>query len=315
MSDVSSYKGARNQSEIFTWYLSIVGDPTRSPSAESEVFRNIRRRLLQVHGLGWRLVMTGENSPADRAGIDFIWENGFDTWFPLDCTSMHKTTTPRLISTILVVNAPSCDGGGVLTQSKIAFAEQLIRLTEQQPILRHSTLSYPSIKPTRNQLPELKKFQQGLLKNSSGPSGELYREWAERLRKSIGFSLLSERKSSLNIRQLVTTSIQAGVRVYLDSVLGTAKLQPLKATWLRNHHVSFSVSADTLYVSDSSQNVLGLVGMISREFDAQYFQYLKGATTAAQRDELMQGKRNFAGKGLPSVIHFVLDVVEAKSHV
>src|SRR5581483_11471049 len=82
--------------ELVTWYQDTLKLPEGALDLEvaDEQLAHaaaVRLRLLQLVKAGWSLTVSEDESPADKAGIDFIWQHRRHGWFALDAKAVSST--------------------------------------------------------------------------------------------------------------------------------------------------------------------------------------------------------------------------------
>jgi hypothetical protein len=311
--EMSCRKGHKNQAELYRWYLA-TDQAARVALSEDPELRELQlagRALFAVRQQGWKLTATAEKSPADQAGIDWIWEHPSKGWFPIDCTAQGKLDKSRLVHLVFMENMETREGGGLTAGTKIDLAELLVGLTKSTPLLTRSLLAPPAVEPVRDSSAHLARFQAALFALKRHQYGELFLEWANELNKAVRYlAACQDSENDLGL-DLIQSLITDGVRQYFALALANRPLPVTRQGFTRGFSLSWSAASDTLVLGRSeSANVRGLSQMINCRFDSAYFAKVQraGSATAA----LLQAKRGFAARGLEFVVHFLLDALEQK---
>lgn len=308
---MSQKNGSKYQLELLRTYQTACDTGLDGGGHETDAeilrFRRARSSLCEARRRGWQLTMTAELSPADRVGIDFVWEHPLYGWYPIDCTAMYKGNVPRLINLATVESASTQDGGGVALLSRIEFVELLVRLSRETPFLTRSLIEPPDREAARDSEAEaaVRNFQRKLEELSRGAGGALCREWAERLNKAVGYFTASRRGVGTFNAAVVQSAIDDGVEQFFAIVSSGRSLPVNQMSLSRGRQLTYSPNQDTLYLGDTSYPELrGFSTAAQQRFEARYLTMVQGGRFS---EEMIQVKRLFSSNGLQFVVHFVLD--------
>lgn len=310
---MSCRKGHKNQAELYRWYLA-AEQAARVALSEDPELRELQlasRALFAVRQQGWKLTATAENSPADQAGIDWIWEHPGKGWFPIDCTAEGKPDKSRLVHLVFMDNMETKEGGGLTAGTKIDFAALLVGLTKSSPLLTRALLAPPAVEPVRDSSVHVARFQAALFALKRHQHGELFQEWAGELNKAVRYlAACRDSENDLGL-DLIQSLIKDGVREYFALALAKRSIPVNRQGFTRGFSLSWSANSDILVLGRlESANVRGLSQMINRQFDSAYFAKVQRAGNATAA--LLQAKRGFAARGVEFVVHFLLDGLEQK---
>jgi len=312
--DSVSTQGLKNQAELYRWIAAAVTEPGEQsiPTGSGELHRRLydsKKGLREAYANGWRLTITKDGSPADKAGSDFIWENARGDWWPLDCTARVKHDKPQLITLLLVQNALVQDGRGLTLDCKIACAEVLINLTKTPAVLNRTFLQPPQTEPVADLRQALTNFQNALISLKSRANGELFEEWARNLKKAIGRQLSREQTSTSVTKNWIQSTIREAVDCFIAGEVRGERSVPQRS-FGRQKGISYRQEIDTLLTGDDSlPQVTNLSKMIIGQFDASYHALIKSQGLS---EKMIRTKRSFAATGLTLVLHLLLDNLEQK---
>lgn len=315
-------KGHQLQDELFRWYLVIFSENFGSRGASAvEGLNALKHHVEVLIRDGWTLSMSADDSPADKAGVDFIWENPSRGWFPLDAKAMGQTSC-RLITRVQVGN--NTDAGEykqLRYEDKMAFLEQLVTLARTGQPIDHDCCPPPGVTAMApaQLLEELRKLQRQLERSTS--CDERLGEWAVALRKAIGY-LLSQKRGGAS--EGATSTAQKMIASAIDAFFGSyfnnnnsnfaSQCMRLQPCLRRSDRLQYQVTGDIIKTTVGNAQELvvlsGLAVLIRKRFEARYSE-LCGRHGAV--DWLMQRKRTFETKGVECVIHNILDAFQRQT--
>mgnify|MGYP003384442949 CR=1 FL=1 len=311
----SQPKGLRSQHELYRWFRNIVQTPVSDLPAESATQARFNSAVLAVQKSlqnGWNLQMSGENSPADKAGVDFVWSNRAQgVWFALDTTYKDKVGVPSLINLVKLANSSDIIASRLSFESNMGFLELLVRLSRETPVLTYSELPPPEMAAVADLRKSLESFQAQLAKIGTRPASAQFAEWAHYLKGAIGFQGKAD-TGRFNVDQsLIDYAIGVGVEAFLNARKGGCPDFD-RGSFQRGKHISYSQNADTLHVSDPANPVWsGIRDLVQQQFDKEYTLLVE--MDKGGLDLLLITKQMFSAQGANWVIHHILDVIEAKS--
>lgn len=311
----SQSKGMRGQCDLFRWFRTtvsteIVGLPAQSVSTAR--FNSAVRAVQKLLQSGWTLEMSGENSPADKAGVDFVWANKRQgVWFPLDTTYKDKVGTPSLIHLVKLADANDIVGGRLSFQANIAFLELLTQLAQKPAVLRFDELPPPEMAAVANLRQSLESFKTRLANIGARPGKTEFLEWAHYMNGAICYQGKAD-TGRFNVDQgLIDYAIGEAVKAFLNARKGGCPDFD-RGSFQRGKHISYSETADTLHVSDPANPIWpGIRDRVQQVFDKEYAALVKIENGGLQL--LLIAKQMFSAQGASWVIHHILDVIEAKS--
>ena len=277
---------------------------------------DVQNSLKSVIERGWNLIMTDEGSPADKAGIDFIWYHPQFGWFPIDTTAMNKVGIPDLIHIATIQNAQGRGECKMLrAEDKTRFVELLVRLSESTPYLTGALLP-PSLKARGNARKALIAFQKRLEERSAEDNGELFSEWAAHLRKAIGYECEMNKRAQkpqiADFRGFLVEVIQKHIRIFMEQGIGIKRLRGVREAkpFARDYSICYHPSTDILATPEpSTPQVQGLGRLIDTLFSQAYGE---AVAESGLSDSLIAKKRFFDGRGKEEVIHAALDALERR---
>ena len=312
-------KGHQLQDELHRWFLLVTRENT-SDSAQNTVpgLNALKHHVEVLIRDGWTLTMSADNSPADKAGVDFIWENPSRGWFPLDSKAVGQTSC-RLIQHVQVGNNNDAGEYGQLRyEDKLAFLEQLVNLARMAQPISHALVPPPSsaAMSTAELLENVTKLQKQLQRASS--KDRRYNDWAAALRGAIGFLSAQKRggpseDALKEARGVIASAIDAFFAAYFNdkNAMFASKCMYLQPCLQRSGRLTYQFTGDTFkaIAGKSNEQVVfsGLAGLIKQRFEARYAE-LVGQHRGA--DWLIQRKRTFETKGVECVIHNILDAFQ-----
>ncbi len=312
-------QGHRLQDELFRWYLSLTSENTGSGTSMAVPGLNALKHHMEVLIRdGWTLSISADNSPADKAGVDFIWANPSRGWFPLDAKAVGQTSC-RVINQVYVSNNKDAGEYKQLRyEDKLAFLEQLVALSRKGCPISHDSCTPPSVTASAQsrQLEDLKALQRQLEKASS--RDDRLGEWAVALRKAIGYLLAQTRGgpsegATSSAQKLITSAIEAFFGSYFNhnNTVFASHCMRLQPNLRRTERLQYQFTGDIFKATVGNAQELvvfsGLAQLIRNRFEARYTE-LVGKHSGA--DWLMQRKRTFETKGVECVIHNVLDAFQ-----
>lgn len=321
MSQVKA-KGHRLQDELYRWYLLVFRENTCG-SAQNLVpgLNALRHHVEVLIKDGWQLAMSADNSPADKAGVDFIWENPSRGWFPLDAKAMGQTSC-RLISHVHVGN--NTDAGEykqLRHEDKLAFLEQLVKLARTGRPVSHSCCLPPGVTAMSSAqlLEELKKLQKQLATSAS--CDERLGEWSVALGKAIGYLNAQKRggaseEATKTAQKTIASAIDAFFGLYFNgnNTIFASQCMRLQPALRRSDRLQYQVTGDIIKATVGNAHELvvlsGLAALIKKRFEARYLELVDKHRSA---DWLIQRKRTFETKGVECVIHAVLDAFQRQA--
>ncbi len=265
-----------------------------------------RRKLMRLINLGWVLEVSAENTPCDKAGIDFTWKNErLDVWHAIDCTAMIKQGVPQLINVFLI----ELEYGGPSMECKTNFLELLVNLTEAAG-LKLSLLPPPAMVVVKDLKKEIEAFQTRLYDLAKQTGNKLFTEWADYLHKAVGFqNVASSGRFHIGV-ELIDDAIAKAVTAFLDArKSGCPDFDG--GSFQRGGRLSYSPNTDSLHVQDPANPIWpNMTNRIQACFDTQYARLIKIDCSAGPF--LIVIKQIFCAQGIGWVINHVLDVIEAK---
>jgi len=308
-------KGLRSQAELFRWFRSIVQTPAidLQPGVGNTRFCSAILAVQNAIRNGWTLSMSGENSPADKAGVDFVWANNRQgVWHALDTTYKEKVGTPSLIHLVKLVNVSDIIGSRLSAETNIGFLELLVKLSRDTNALHSAELPIPEMGTVADLRKSLESFQARLAKIGSRPASYEFAEWAVYLNGAIGYQGKADKGQFTIDQSLVDFAIGSAVEAFLNARKGGCPDFD-RGGFQRGKHISYSENADTLHVSDPVNPIWpGIKTRIQQQFDKEYAALVKLESGGLQL--LLIAKQMFSAQGVNWVIHHILDVVEAKTN-
>lgn len=308
-------KGLRSQAELYRWFRTIV----QTPASDLQPGGNARfnSAIFGVQNAmrdGWTLTMSGENSPADKAGVDFVWANKRQgVWHALDTTYKDKVGVPSLIHLVKLVNInDQIIGSRLSLETNIGFLELLTRLSLETNALHSAELPPPEMGAVADLRKSLESFQARLAKIGSRPASYQFAEWAAYLNGAIGYQGKADKGHFTIDASLIDFAIGTAVEAFLNARKGGCPDFD-RGGFQRGKHISYSESADTLHVSDPVNPIWpSIKARIQQQFDREYAELVKVERGGMQL--LLIAKQMFSAQGVSWVIHHILDVVEAKTN-
>lgn len=316
-------KGHRLQEELFRWYVTVFRGDNCGGSSAAQGLNGLKHHVEVLIRAGWTLQMSADNSLADKAGVDFIWENPSRGWFPLDAKAMGQTSC-RLITQVHVGN--NNDAGEykqLRFEDRIAFLQQLVNLARTgQPVSYHCCQPPGLTAMASNQLLDgLKNLRKQLEKSTS--CDERLGEWANALGKSIGYLSIQKRggpseASKHSAQKLIASAIDAFFGSFFNNNNETFASQQmrLQPNLRRSDRLQYLHTGDVIKATVGNAHELvvlsGLAALIKKRFEERYIELVGKHRTA---EWLMQRKRTFETKGVELVIHSVLDAFQRQSGV
>jgi hypothetical protein len=312
------------QQELYVFYTTSFEIPARVTNAAAPVEDELKRAALARQALrvlvksGWQLRVSDFASPADRAGIDFVWFNPAIGWYPLDSKATESARC-TLIEHIQVgsSNEPG-ECGQLLMEDKVAFLELLVALTKRTPPLQIKACAPPSLKVVRDQksiIAELNAFGERLERlGASSPHKQACEQWADHLKKAVGFVLAKERRAASNgveesqAQKTVRDAIQARITEVVAKD-GPTFRSTAGANVHRSKKLRYELTRDKLFVT-VERDVIELNGMAAQIHRAFETRYAKQIAKHGSPDWLIQKKREFQSFGIIGVINYVLDQFE-----
>lgn len=314
-------KGHRLQDELFRWYVAVFRSDSGDGTTGAQGLNGLKHHVEVLIRAGWTLKMSANDSLADKAGVDFIWENPSRGWFPLDAKAIGQTSC-NLITHVQVGN--NTDAGELKQlrfEDKIAFLRQLINLARTGTPVSYACCPPPGVTamPSNKLLEELKKLRKQLEKSTS--CDERLGEWANALGKSIGYLSIQKRGgpsegATATAQKTIMTAIDAFFGSYLNgnNAMFASQQMRLQPNLRRSDRLQYLFTGDTVKVTVGNAQELvvlsGLAALIKKRFEARYSELI-GLHRSA--DWLMQRKRTFETKGVELVIHAVLDAFQRQS--
>jgi hypothetical protein len=308
-------EGHRLQDELFRWAVAILNEDSDDSCAHG--LESLKQEVGILIKDGWALRMSANNSPADKAGVDFIWENPKRGWFPLDAKAMGEPSC-RLISHVRVGNNKDAGEQRQLSgKYKSAFLAQLIQLARSGTPVRHECCLPPSVTPMANAtlLDALKQLRYQLEKASE--SDERLGEWAVALNRAIAYLNITKRgpdKAAISAAQvLVASAVDRFLEAYFaeNNTAFVSRCMHLQPNLRRSAQLHYLVTGDIIKatVGEAKEVVVlsGLKELISNRFQEIYAELVRKHRSS---DWLMQRKRSFASKGIQCAIHSVLDAFQ-----
>ena len=312
------------QLELFTWYqdtMNVANAALIEESKDAELVHagEVRRQLRELVKSGWSLCMSQEESPADKAGIDFIWQHPRRGWFALDAKAVDSTKC-CLIRLVTVSNSTEAGEFRKLPfEDKLRFLEQLVELASgPAPELDFQTCAPPSLEQTRNpriMLEELRRFRDRLAVAGKLAGCRQCHAWQDAIGKAMGFVAGRERQRN-NPEQVAAVQARVAgiIRAYVNSLL-VAKAPrnfggPLEFRFRRSNKLSYTVHGDELKVPVDTVNVvtIGGIAVYARKAFQKRYQEVVGKHGAAEW--LVLRRRTFEAQGAERAINHLLDVLE-----
>lgn len=312
--------GIRLQKEVWSWYLE-ASNPRLDwtpKSGDQNLVRvhNARQKLLKAIASGWKLLMSDEGSPADKAGIDFIWFLPSKGWYPIDTTAMNKVGVPELIQIATVRNSEERgDFGKLRFEDKVAFIELLDRLAESEPALKVD-LQPPTIRGCRQgSMQTLIEFQKRLTQRSSGQDGDPFKEWANYLGRAINYeSRMKQRAArtgSADIHQVLACIVRTEVEAFLAKACSGFNCgKYVQQPYARQFGICYYPHQDTLTLPEPQTPQVRGLAQAARKLFAEL--YGKLVSKCGASEELIACKRFFEGRGFEEITHRVLDALEKR---
>jgi hypothetical protein len=310
-----SSKGLRSQAALYRWFRTVVQTPSMDLQTGGGNARYYSAILAVQKALrdGWTLTMSSDNSPADKAGVDFVWANkSRGIWFALDTTYKDKVGVPSLIHLVKLVNTNDQIIGSRLSfQSHLGFLELLVELCTDDRALLTNELPPPEMTAVTDLRKSLESFQARLAKIGTRPASAPFAEWATYLNGAIGYQGKADKGQYTIDASLIGFAIGTAVEAFLNARKGGCP-EFDRGGFQRGKHISYSETADTLHVSDPVNPIWpGIKTRIQQQFDKEYAALVKLENGGLQL--LLIAKQMFSAQGINWVIHHILDVVEAKS--
>lgn len=315
MKNLSQPKGLRSQNSLFRWFRTTVTMQVAvmtSQSSSTTRFNTAVRAVQKLLQDGWKLEMSGENSPADKSGIDFVWANSrLDAWFPLDTTYKDKVGTPSLIHLVRLTDVEDVIAGRLSHETNVEFLELLVGLAQKSVALSLRDLPPPEMATVANLRQSLESFKARLAKVGARPGYSAYLEWAAYLNGAINYQAKADTGRFNVDLGLIESAINEAVKAFLNARKGGCPDFD-RGSFQRGKHISYSETADTLHVSDPVNPVWpGIRDRVQLVFDKEYAELVK--LEKGGLDLLLITKQMFSAQGAAWVIHHILDVIEAKS--
>lgn len=312
----SQSKGMRGQCDLFRWFRTTVSMQhvdLPAQNASMARFNSAVRAVQKLLQSGWTLEMSGENSPADKAGVDFVWSNKRSgVWFPLDTTYKDKVGTPSLIYLVKLADANDIISGRLSFQANITFLELLVELAQKPAVLRFDELTPPEMAAVANLRQSLESFKTRLASIGTRPGKTEFLEWAHYMNGAICYQGKAD-TGRFNVDQsLIDYAIGEAVKAFLNARKGGCPDFD-RGSFQRGKHISYSETADTLHVSDPVNPIWpGIRDRVQQAFEKEYAALVEIENGGMQL--LLIAKQMFSAQGASWVIHHILDVIEAKSN-
>lgn len=315
-------KGHRLQNELYRWAVALVRDIDGSATLGQGL--NAHKHHIEVLlRAGWTLTMSADNSPADKAGVDFIWENPSCGWFPLDAKAMGQTSCSLITHVHVGNNTDAGELKQLRYEDKLAFLEQLVRLARTGRPIKHDCCPPPSVTAMApaKLLEELKILRKQLERSAS--CDERLREWANALGKSIGYLSIQKRggpseASTFAAQKVINEAIDVFFGAYFNfrNEAFASQQMRLQPSLRRSERLQYLFTGDVIKATVGKAQELvvlsGLAALIKKRFEERYGELIRQHRNT---DWLMQRKRTFDTKGVECVIHSVLDAFQSQPGV
>jgi len=316
--------GHKLQDQLFRWYTTLTQSADGQTGPRFEQGLNALKHHIEILIRdGWTLTMTADDSPADRAGVDFIWSNPNRGWFPLDAKAAGQTRSAIIHQVHVGNNSDAGECGQLRVEDRVAFVKQLVTLARMSRPIAFTVLRPPSAQTARNNdvlLGDLQHFQRKLEYAASNTQDDRFGEWATALRRAVGYILAQKRggaspASVETARQAIAAAIDAFFASYFkENSPFAAKVSTMKASLKRSDRLQYVICEDKIKASVGKSNELvvlgGLAGLIRKRYEARYSELLGKHNCA---EWLLQRKRTFETKGVECVIHSILDAFQRQS--
>lgn len=317
----SKTKGQLLQEELFRWFHAVLDASPCGDAPQAFRLNALRHHLEVLIRDGWTLKMSGEDSPADKCGIDFIWGHPVKGWFPLDAKAVG-TSSCVLIHQVTVGNQNGAGECGQLKfEYKVAFLSKLVELARSANPISHEKCAPPQLMTARSAvelIEGVKQFQRRLMTASETLRDDRYNQWAISLRRAIGFLLAAQRggaddDSVTRARNAINTALDAFLAQYLSQNAAFASsCMRLQTVLRRSDRLKYEIGIDTVKapVGPAQRLVVlgGLAQLVRKKYEAKYEELLHKHRSA---EWLMQRKRTFETKGVELAIHYILNSLEA----
>lgn len=313
-------KGHRLQSELYRWTLAVFSDNNGSVTL-GQGLNALKHHVEVLLRDGWTLRMSADHSLADKAGVDFIWENPARGWFPLDAKAMGQTSCSLITHVHVGNNTDAGELKQLRYEDKLAFLEQLVRLARTGRPIKHDCCPPPSmaVMAPAKLLEELKSLRKQLERSAS--CDERLREWANALGKSIGYLSIQKRggpseASTSAAQKLITEAIDAFFGSYFNrhNEAFASQQMRLQPSLRRSDRLQYLFTGDIIKATVGKAQELvvlsGLAALIKKRFEERYKELI---SQHRNTDWLMQRKRTFETKGVECVIHSVLDAFQRQT--
>lgn len=294
---------------------------TSSGSGNFGQFTELRSELSRLHREGWRLTVSAKDSPADKAGIDFVWSHSRG-WFPLDAKAVGMPCSP-LVHLVPVGESQEAGECGLLCfEDKMAFLQLLVDLAGKEQPIPHQVLAVPllsEVEPAQL-LAELKNLQCALNAAAVTTGDWRFGQWAETLRRAIGYALSQIRPAGHNT--VAADLAQGIVKEALDRFLAELfdpkkpKLENCmhqRTSLNRSRHLCYILSEDALKVAAGGSGQLVVLKQFSGTVARRYQEVLAEAMKIHSSAEwVLTRRRFFETKGVECAIHAVLDALQQR---
>lgn len=317
-------QGHMLQFELVAWYQDTLKLPERALNVERADEQlchaaAVRLRVRQLVKAGWSLQMSEDESPADKAGIDFIWQHRRRGWFALDAKAVSNTRC-CLIRLVEVSNSTEVGEFRKLRfEDKVRFFEQLIELAEgPAPELNLQDCPPPVMETVRDStkmLEELRSFRDRLATMGKRPGCAHCTDWQAAINRAMGFVTGCKRQRN-NPEQvaLVQQRVAEIINAYIKSVLAEKPPRgfgsPFEARFRRNDKLLYTVHLDQVKLPVDAANVVTVAGIAAYARKAFQKRHQELVAKHGAAEWLLMRRRTFEAQGVERTINHLLDVLD-----
>jgi|APEBP8051073352_1049397.scaffolds.fasta_scaffold02480_4 hypothetical protein len=309
-------RGDLLEAELYRFYV----DFARPETGERGTLTALWTELQKLIREGWQLHSSSNRSPADKAGIDFIWTHPRKGWFALDAKATGVPCS-CLIHLVPVGNSSeSGEMGRLRFDDKKAFIELLVTLGSSGKPFDHAVLMAPksSDVPAGALLEHLKDFQKALNQASKSTDDERYSYWADALKKAIGFAIAQNRPAELTagdserVQGIIRQALQEFMTAFFDPknpLLEKCMRQQVQLH--RSKQLLYVLSEDSIKVAVGPSRRLVVLSGLARVVRKRYEDVYKAKLAKHSSAEwLILRRRVFEAKGVDCAIHAILDCLD-----
>lgn len=309
-------QGHRLQNELSRWFHSLL--EFEGTGKLVEPLTSLKRKIDALVATGWKLKMSDDKSPADKAGIDFVWTHPTRGWFALDAKA---TGNVRCGMVHLVTVRNTVEAGEykqLMAEDRIDFVRLLIKLSSQEGI-SHQHCAYPSLQAAsvKDSLEAVRQFQRRLQAESHRTGEQSYEDWAIVLRKAIGFLVTQTGKGGPSqgaidqVRRIIFGELDAFFTSFFDkNNMCASKCMHLQTSMRRSDKLAYEITGDKIKATVGPHHELvimgGLADAIRQRFASRYSQLVEQHAAA---EWLTQRRRTFETKGVECALHHVLNAL------